>query len=424
MKKYIEILKASSQISDWKINLHRRESCELFFIKGKLDCVRRTDTTNNLVTVYVDGDGCRGDAQFYVYPSTTPAEFERICTDTVKRARLIKNAPYSLPGDEKGDYTVESNFASFDALELAKEIGSAAFEANTVENAAINALEVFVTKHTEEIINSAGLEKKQTRFDAMVEAIPTYNGEEESVELYEQYNFSQWDAEALKEEIAGKMAEVKARYEAAPPAEALSCPVILRSGELGQLFREMAWDIDYSSVYSQSGLHKKGEAIQPSGSGDRINLTMLGDLPGSVRSSRFDSDGISLGSLRVIDGGIVSAYHGSNRYGQYIGEKPSGILPCVRVEAGSLGEEAFTASPALELVAMSGLQVDFYSDYIGGEVRLAYYFDGEKTIPLTGLSVSGKLSEVLAEMRFSEKCSLTGSYFGPEKAMIGNMKIF
>ena len=57
-------------------------------------------------------------------------------------------------------------------------------------------------------------------------------------------------------------------------------------------------------------------------------------------------------------------------------------------------------------------------------INLAYYFDGEKTIPLTGLSIAGKLSEVLAEIALSEKCALSGAYFGPEKALISNMNIF
>ncbi|MBR5490689.1 MAG: hypothetical protein IKV79_05400 [Oscillospiraceae bacterium] len=424
MKKVIDILKATEGISDWKINLHRRESCELFYIKGKLDCVRRTDTTNNLVTVYVDSDGCRGDAQFYVYPSTTQADIRRSCAEATKRATLIKNAPYTLPEGEEGEYSVESNFVSYDALALAKDIAAEALKANTVENAAINSLEVFVTRHCESIINSRGINKTQRRYDAMVEAIPTYNGEKESVELYEQYNFSNWDAEALRKEISEKMQEVKSRYEAAPPAEKLGCPVILRSEQLSQLFREMAWDIDYSSVYSRSALHQKGDAIQKAGSGDKISITMLGSIPGSVRSACFDADGLSLGSAEIIKDGIVCAYHGSNRFGQYIGEKPSGALPCIKVEKGSLAPEAFSSAPALEIVSMSGLQVDFYSDYIGGEVRLAYYFDGEKTIPLTGLSIAGKLSEVLAEIALSEKCALSGAYFGPEKALISNMNIF
>ena len=41
MKKVIEILGRTPGVSDWKINLHRRESSEIFFIKGEVDCVRR-----------------------------------------------------------------------------------------------------------------------------------------------------------------------------------------------------------------------------------------------------------------------------------------------------------------------------------------------------------------------------------------------
>ncbi len=424
MKNVIDILSSRSDIADWKINLHRRESCEMFFIKGELDCLRRTDTTNNRVTLYVDHDGFRGDAQFYVYPSTSAEELRSLCDKAVERAALISNTPYSLPENAEGDYVVESNFADFEPLALAKDISSVAIAAGETENGAINSLEVFVTKHFEETVNSRGLRKTQTRYDAMVEAIPTYSGADSSVELYEQYNFSSFDPTALKEEIAGKMAEVKARYEAAVPSAALDCPVILGKLELAQLFHEMASDLDYSAVYSQSNLHKKGEAMQPAGSGDRISITMLGSLPGSVRSSAFDIDGLSLGSLPVIENGFVANYHGSNRFGQYIGEKPSGMLPCLDVAPGTLGTEDFSHGPSLEVVSMSGLQVDFYNDYIGGEVRLAYYNDGEKTVPLTGLSISGSLSEVLADIRLSSETAVFGSCRGPIKALIGNMKIF
>ena len=424
MKKVIDILSRRSDIADWKINIHRRESSEMFFIKGELDCVRRTDTTNNRVTVYVDHDSFRGDAQFYVYPSTGETELEKLCDEAVSRARLIKNAPYTLPSAEEGNYALESNFAEYEPMALAKEIAAQCFEANKVDKAAINSLEVFITRHSEEIVASSGLRKRQSRYEAMVEAIPTYNGERESVELYEQYNFSSYDPETLKAEIAEKMAEVKARYEAASPSAPLSCPVILGKQELRQLFGELVWDLDYSNVYSRGNIHSKGDAVQGEGGGDRISVTLLGELPGSVRSSRFDADGLALGALPVIENGIVVNYHGSNRFGQYIGEKPSGVLPCLEAAPGTLPAEAFEKGPALEIISMSGLQVDFYSDYIGGEVRLAYYNDGEKCVPLTGISISGSLSEVLSEIRFSEDIALCGGYRGPAKALIGNMKIF
>ncbi len=68
--------------------------------------------------------------------------------------------------------------------------------------------------------------------------------------------------------------------------------------------------------------------------------------------------------------------------------------------------------------------MDFFSDYIGGEVRLAYYHDGQKIIPVTGISVSGSVSDVLSSIRFSEIEATQDDYTGPEKAMLTGMKIF
>ncbi|MBQ8264794.1 MAG: hypothetical protein IJY96_08490 [Oscillospiraceae bacterium] len=424
MKKVIEMLKANGRVNDWKINLHRRESSELFFVKGELDCVRRTDTTNNRVTVYVDHDGFRGDSMFYMYPSTTDEEMEKNINDAVNRAMLIKNPPYSLAEAVEGSYELESNFSEWDSLALAKEVGKTALGAVEIEGTAINSLEVFITKHSEEIITSSGVHKSQTRYDAMVEAIPTYNGEKESVELYEQYNFASYEPEKLREEIAKKMAEVKARYEAVPSAGELSCPVVIGPTELRQLFYVLVDDLDYANVYSSSNLRSKGERVQPEGIGDPLDIRLCGSLPGSMRSSRFDIDGVELGTLSLIEKGVAAAYHGSNRFGQYIGEKPSGILPCMEVGCGSLSSGELDAAPWLELISMSGLQAELFSDYIGGEVRLAYLHEGEKITPLTGLSVSGKISEVLAGIRFSDKAVLSGGYFGPDKALLPGMKIF
>ena len=37
MKTTIELLQANAQVSGYKINIHKKESCELFFVKGKLE---------------------------------------------------------------------------------------------------------------------------------------------------------------------------------------------------------------------------------------------------------------------------------------------------------------------------------------------------------------------------------------------------
>ena len=424
MKTLIELLNANQHVSNWKINTHWKESYELFFVKGCLETVRCTDTCDIQVTVYVDHGEFNGDAQFFVYPSTTEAQIAEKVQEAVEIARLIRNKAYTIPGGETGEFAVESNFSAYEPSELAAKIANTVFDANTVENGSLNSVEIFINKHTNNILNSRGLNKTQTSYDAMVEAIPTYNGETESVELYEQYNFSALDENALHAEIAGKMAEVKARFEAVKPDHAIDCPVVLNALELGDLFRNIVYDLNYASVYSHSNLFSKGDAIQKEITGDPIGITMAGQVPGSVRSSAFDGDGLNLGSMRIVEHGKAVSYFGSNRYGQYLGEVPTGNLPCMVVDAGSADLSDLSGMDCLEVISMSGLQVDFFSDYIGGEIRLAYLHDNGKVTPVTGISISGKLSNVLPSVRLSANTVVRDGYSGPDKALFTDMKIF
>ena len=54
---------------------------------------------------------------------------------------------------------------------------------------------------------------------------------------------------------------------------------------------------------------------------------------------------------------------------------------------------------------------------------MAYYFDGEKTVPVTGISMSGKLSDLLSGMRLSADRCLEGPYEGPDRLLIKNMAV-
>jgi PmbA protein len=73
---------------------------------------------------------------------------------------------------------------------------------------------------------------------------------------------------------------------------------------------------------------------------------------------------------------------------------------------------------------MSGLQVDTFTDYIGGEIRLANYFDGKTITPVTGISITGSLKQVLSSIRLSTAAAVYDGYCGPEKAILQDMKIF
>ena len=424
MKTIIACLQANPQVSDYKISLNAKESYESFYVKGKLETVRCTDTCDKVVTVYVDHEGFKGDSQFFVYASTTEEELAELIQKAVQKASLLNNKMYTLPEADTGEFAVESNFAQDRLSVLSGKIAEAVFAANTQANADLNSVEIFVNRYTDTIVNSRGIHKTQVRYSAMVETIPTYNGETESVELYQQYNFSSFDAAAVTAEIAEKLREVTARASAIKPDFPMDCKVILNKQELSELFDNICYDLNYATVYSQSGLYHKGDAIQENPTGDPIHITMAGSRPGNLRSVAFDGDGLAPRDITVVENGKAINYYGSNRFGQYLEETPTGDLRCMVVAPGSACCHCLTAAPYLEVVSMSGLQVDSFNDYIGGEVRLAYYCDGEKATPVTGISITGSLKKALSGIRLSQQIGTYNGYQGPHKAILTDIKIF
>ena len=115
---------------------------------------------------------------------------------------------------------------------------------------------------------------------------------------------------------------------------------------------------------------------------------------------------------------------GSHRFASYLGEQTTGALPCLRVEGGVKRAEQLREGRYLECVYMSGLQVDLFNDYIGGEVRLAYLCDGEVRVPVTGISVSARLSDVLSRMHLSSECETVGGYRGPTLGRFDGFTVF
>jgi len=424
MMKIVELLKRNKQVEEYKINLNRKESYELFFVKGKLETTRRTNTCDKEVTVYVKHGEFKGDSSFIVYPSTTEGELETLIETAVEKALLIENQTYELPDAGVGEFQVESNFAGHTLNDIAGVVANAVFRAEAEAGTALNSVEVFINRSTITVVNSNGVNKTQVKYSAMVETIPTYNGREESVELYQQYNFNCLDEAVITAEIEEKLREVKARYEAKKPEVSIEGNVILNKLELSQLFSNLAFDLNYSRVYAKANVHKKDDLIQKEVTGDAITITMQGEAAGNIASAKFDGDGMNLTDIRIIEEGKAINYFGSNRFGQYLGEKPTGSLGCVTVEAGTACPKCLSKAPYLEVVSMSGLQVDAYNDYIGGEVRLAYYNDGTTVLPVTGISITGKLSEVLNSIRLSKEVAVHDRYIGPKKAILTGMKIF
>ena len=424
MSKVIELLKQNSQLSGWRVNETATKSYELFFVHKNVETVRATDTLTTSVTVYVDHDGKKGESSFDLSAAMGEAEIQKKIDAAVQRARLVFNEPYELPDGGELDKDLPSNIWDADPQALGREIADAVFAADTVPGGSINACEIFLYKDTVRVRNSRGIDKTQRIGRVMIEAIPTFTEGSESVELYEDYRFTEFDAAKVTAEIARRMAEVRDRFQAKKPQTPMEISVLLRPMEIRNLLWELADDLNYSAVYSHGNLHKTGDNLQENGTGDKLTVTLKAQTLGSEKSSWFDTDGAFFRDTRVIENGVVASYYGSSRFGQYLKiQEPTGNLPCMKVEAGSMTATDMKAKPYLECASLSGIQVDLFNDYIGGEIRLAYYFDGEKTVPVSGISMSGKLSDVLAHMRLSRETVIEGAYEGPALLLMPGMKV-
>ncbi len=422
MKNIIEQLASNDTISGYRVSTVTTETYEVFFVHRKLETVRATDTCDVNVTVYIEHDGKLGDSSFAVYDSMNDAEVSAKIQAAADRARLVFNEPYELPCGTPECYELESNMKDESPRELAVRIANAVFAAECENGSSINATEIFLYRTTTRVQNSRGVDKTQIKYSAMIEAIPTFTEGEDSVELYESLRFTEFDSNRITAEIAEKMREVTDRRRAVKPQTPITSNIVLRADEIANLAYNLAMDLNYSAVYSKGNLHSKGDNMQK-GNGDKLNLSMIGRIPGSAGSAYFDGDGVTLRDVKLISDGIVSAYHGSQRFASYLGEIATGEHRCISLESGTLTCAELAAQKYIECASLSGLQVDLYNDYIGGEIRLAYLHDGDSTVPLSGISMSAKLSDVLANLRLSDTQTVSGNYSGPDKLLAHDITI-
>ncbi len=424
LQEILNVIKDVDGISDYRIIENDKNSYELFFVHGKAETVRRADSLERTLSVYINHDGKRGMNSFILSAALDAEGLKAKIEFAVKQAELVFDEAYVLPDNETCNVELESNIASDAPEAVAAKIAETVYGANPYEDCDINALEIFIVKEAMRVINSRGIDKKQVRHSVHIEAIPTCNGKDTSVELFEAYDMSELDIEWLSAEIKARIDDVRARLVAKKPENKLNCPIVLNAYELEKLFKAICSDANYIRAYTHTNLRSVGDVLQTSKDCDKLNVTMRGAVKGSATSSRFDNDGTTLVDREIIRDGTVIAGYGPHRYATYLGKTPTGMLECIDVRAGVKSAEELLSAPHLELVFMSGLQVDPLSDYIGGEVRLAYYFDGKKRVPVTGIAMSGKLSDALNTLRLSSERAISGCYSGPAKAVISGMNIF
>ncbi len=420
MNRLEQTLKSFLEIKDYKITKTHKHSYELFYVATKIETARSTDSESTNVTIYVDENGMRGNADFKYADYLSDDELKSNIEDAIFNAKLALNPKYELPASQDKPAELVSNLADKPFSEIAKEVAEAVFsnEMNDVIYSA--ATEIFLYKLDISITNSKGLSNNETRYYGEIELIPSYDTKDKEVEVYHMARFANFDKAAIANEVKENLELVKDRFNAIDlPEEAKSANIIIDGYEVKQVFDYFAQDLNYASKFTKGNLYELDEEI----ASNDITMSLVPYSLGASDSCGFDGDGITLKDITIIDKGVAKSRHGNNQFGFYLGVKPTGSYKVTKVEAGKTSFNDMKAKPYIRCVRFSSMQMEHTSGLVGGEVRLGYYFDGTKEIPVTGFTFTGNLHSLRKSMVISKETKTYSNYFGPQYLLFPEVKI-
>ncbi len=424
-----KILMNHKEISGYKIKETKVDSNELFFIKKNLDMDRAKSVHHFSVTVYVDfteeGVKYKGSSMTNIHPTMNEEEIEKAIGEAAFAAGFVRNPYYPLVKPAASEITLPtSNFAIETLPSWMNEIAKALYKNDIYEKGGINSCEIFLDKIRTRIVNSEGVDVTEEGYHCMVEFITTWKEEGEEIELYRRIDCSDFDAELLADEVKNMITICKEKAIAVSTPALKTATVILTREAVKDFFAYYYSKSNASSVYNHSSTWKVGDEIQGDEvKGDRITLTLDPYMKNSTCSEAFDSEGFPVKPVTIIDHGELKQYAADTRYAHYLEVVPTGNISNMVVESGSKTIEELKQEPYLMTAAFSDFTVDVLTGDFCGEIRLAWYYDGKTTIPVTGGSITGNIAKHQQEMYLSKERQKDNNFEGPAMVMLRQVTV-
>jgi len=419
----------NNNIDGYKIVENVIESNELFFVKKNVDMDRAKKVHHFKVTVYKDFEEnekkYKGASTTNIYPTMSDIEIERAIEGASFAAQFVKNPYYPIvkPASEYG--SMEGSSFSKESLPYwMNEITNAIYKNDKYEKGGINSCEIFLNKVYTHIVNSEGIDVASTNYDGMVEFITTWKEEGEEVELYRCLNFSDFDGDGLSQEVQNMITICKEKA-VAKNTPALEKSSVLLTGEAVKKFFSFYYSKGSAdSVYTEVSTWKIGDEVQGEKvKGDHITMTLNPFMKNSTCSGSFDEDGFDLQPVTILEKGVLKRYIADTRYAHYLNVEPTGKIDNIIVCGGDKTVNDLKKEPYLETAAFSDFTVDDQTGDFCGEIRLAWYFDGEKIIPVTGGSISGNINELQNELFLSKELQKDNEFEGPKVIKLLNVTV-
>jgi PmbA protein len=424
-----KVLINCKDIDGWKVVEREIKSNELFFIKKDLDMNRVKDVHHFAITVYKDfdenGTKFKGSSSTKIHPTMNENEIKAAVESAAFAAKFVKNPYYPLVKPaETVQPQLNSNFSEKPMVEWLPEMTEAIYKADRYEKGWINSAELFINQVSTRIVNSEGVDVSYDNYMGEFEFVTNWTEESEEVELYRDVKFANYNSEWFTQNVEEMLSLSRGRA-IAKPMPSLGKHTVLLTGEGARgLLDFYNTQANVKFVFEGISTAKVGESIQGENiKGDIINIKLDPFIENSSESASYDNDGLPLSTVNLIENGILKSYWGNMQYSHYMDIKPTGSIRNIVVEGGSKSAAEFKKEPYLELVSFSNFQMDPFTGDFGGEVRLGWYFDGERTIPVTGGAVTGNIKDVQQEMYLSKEIQVDNNFIGPKTIQLFNVSV-
>ena len=139
--------------------------------------------------------------------------------------------------------------------------------------------------------------------------------------------------------------------------------------------------------------------------GDTFTIKAVKELPNSSYNAPVDSQGAEIRDMYILKNNVPENFWGDVQFSYYLGVQDSFIASNFAAEGGEVSESELRNGNYLEPVEFSDFSVDPITGDIAGEIRLAYWHEGDKVTPVRGGSVSGTLAELIKNVRLSRELS-------------------
>lgn len=409
------------KIENYIINDTQTESVELFFIRKILDMRRCKDVHTYNVTVFndfeKDNNKKRGSSSAIIHPSMTEKEIEVILSEAYYSASFVSNPYFKLPSPcIEPKVQMKSSLSNYSLAEVAGKISEALFAADIYENTFINSAEIFVNKITECILSSEGTDVGYTKYNVNGEFVAQCISPQD-VELHETFSYDDLETTALTQKVKESLKTVEDRASATKAPVAGEYTIILSGKHIREV---LSYYLDRSAanmIYAKYSKYSIGTHIQGDNiKGEALNINVKASTPYSI-------EGIKFIHRQLIKDGELKLIHGNNRFCQYLGIESTGHYSRIEVDNGTVSFDSMKKNKSLHIVSFSDFQMDPFSGHFGGEIRLAYLYDGNTTSTLTGGSINGSLLKIQDNLTFSTERYVDSNYDGPYAIMIENVSV-